>query len=376
MDKIKSLFLAANPSDTSPLKLDEEIREITKKIRASEYRDQLDFVSIWAVRPDDLLQSLNEHKPQIVHFSGHGSSTGEIVLVNSSGVSKPVSPMAIEALFRTLKDNVRVVILNACYSRIQAEAITKVIDCAVGMKTAIGDQAAITFAASFYRAIGFGRSVEEAFEQGKVALLLEGILEDTTPELLCKPDVDPSKILLVGTHDSDFKDAGDGLSALSSELETYYRMGNFYYASEEFEKSIEMYNKVIRIDPTHYKAIRNRARAFEGLGRWSEAVSDYSLAQQIRPDSKAQASVRLNMACMLQAMGRNEEALSRCQEAIDLYPLYSGAYHLAGEIAEELGKTEDAIDYFSRYMVLAEDKDPRLLLVTERIARLKESKEQ
>ena len=46
-------------------------------------------------------------------------------------------------------------ILNACYSKKQAEAITQVIDCAIGMNDAIGDEAAITFAASFYRAIGF-----------------------------------------------------------------------------------------------------------------------------------------------------------------------------------------------------------------------------
>ena len=178
MAKVKVLFLAANPSDTAPLKLDEEIREITAKIRASEHRDLLDLVSIWAVRPDDLLQSLNEHAPHIVHFSSHGSRTGEIILVDKQGVPKAVSPTALKALFGALKDNVRIVVLNACYSRVQAEAITEIVDCAVGMNTAIGDKAAIIFAASFYRAIGFGRSVEQAFEQGKVALLLEGIPED------------------------------------------------------------------------------------------------------------------------------------------------------------------------------------------------------
>jgi hypothetical protein len=37
MNKVRVLFLAAYP-DTSPLKLDEEVRAITSKIRASEYR--------------------------------------------------------------------------------------------------------------------------------------------------------------------------------------------------------------------------------------------------------------------------------------------------------------------------------------------------
>ena len=76
--------------------------------------------------------------------------------------------------------------LNACYSRPQAEALAQTIDCTVGMNRPIGDEAAIVFAASFYRAIGFGRSVKEAFELGKAALLLEGIPEDQTPELLTR----------------------------------------------------------------------------------------------------------------------------------------------------------------------------------------------
>lgn len=197
MSKIKALFLAANPADTSRLKLDEEIREITAKIRAAEYRDRIELVSLWAVRPDDLLQALNTHKPQIVHFSGHGSRQGEIILLDESGASKPVSAAALQALFKTLKDNIRLVILNACYSRQQALAIVEVIDNVIGMKEAIGDRAAISFAASLYRAIGFGRSVQEAFEQGRVALMLEGIPEENTPELLTRSGVDPARVSLI-----------------------------------------------------------------------------------------------------------------------------------------------------------------------------------
>jgi len=144
-----------------------------------------------------LLQLLNQHKPQIVHFSGHGSESGEIILSDSRGEQKPVNPAAITALFKTLKGSIQVVILNACYSRLQAEAIRQVIDCAIGMNDSIKDEAAIVFAASFYRAIGFGLSVKQAFDQGIVALLLEGIPEENKPELLVKDGVDPEKIVLI-----------------------------------------------------------------------------------------------------------------------------------------------------------------------------------
>jgi len=192
MNKMRVLFLAANPLSTARLSLDEEIRAITQKTRAADYRDSLELVSAWAVRPDDLLQNFNVHKPHIVHFSGHGSVTGEIVLVDNQRQPKPVNVSALKALFTTLKGNIRIVVLNACYSRPQATAISEIIDFVIGMNDAIGDEAAITFAASFYRAIGFNCTVQEAFDQARTALLLEGILEEDTPELLVRPDADLS----------------------------------------------------------------------------------------------------------------------------------------------------------------------------------------
>lgn len=204
MTKIHMLFLAANPQDTTQLALDEEIREITQKIRLSEGRDVLDVVSAWAVRPDDLLQYFNQYNPQIVHFSGHGSGAGEIVLVDNNRKAKPVSPRALTALFTAMKDNIQIVVLNACYSRLQGEAIGKVIDYVVGMNSTIGDKAAIVFAASFYRALGFNRTVQEAFDQARTALLLEGIPEEDTPELLVKTGASPHKKILT-IIDSSFE---------------------------------------------------------------------------------------------------------------------------------------------------------------------------
>lgn len=200
MNKVKVLFLAANPIDTRRLRLDVEIREIAEKIRAAEHRDSLELISWWAVRPDDLLQALNQHQPHIVHFSGHGSDVDGILLENDRGIAQSVSKEALRALFHTLADNIRLVVLNACFTQVQAEAITEIVDCAVGTNKALSDQAAITFAASFYRAIGFGRSVQEAFDQGKTSLMLEGLPGEGTVKLLTRSAVDASNVILVADH--------------------------------------------------------------------------------------------------------------------------------------------------------------------------------
>lgn len=204
VDKIKILFLASNPiaKGGSPLRLGDEIKSITQKIRLAEYRDSLELIPVLAPTSDDLIQSFNQHKPHIVQFSGHGDPSNNIYLADEFGLAKAVNSKALLQLFETLKDNIRVVVLNACYTKAQAEAITGTIDCAIGMKKKIGNKAASVFAASFYRAVGFGRSVKEAFEQGKLALSLEGIHGKDKPELFAKNGVDPGSIYLIESPSS------------------------------------------------------------------------------------------------------------------------------------------------------------------------------
>ncbi|MDB6134344.1 MAG: hypothetical protein JWM59_2587 [Verrucomicrobiales bacterium] len=196
-EKQKILFLAANPTDTARLALDVECRDIEAGIQAAALRDHLELHTKFAVRPKDLLHHLQRYTPHIVHFSGHGSPDEAIVLLGSDEKAKPVSTAALTQVFTTLRDNIRVVVFNACFSRDQAEAVTSVIDCAVGMRRAIGDKAAITFAAAFYESIAFGRSIKTAFEAGKAAIMLEGISEENTPVLLTRSGVDPAKIVLI-----------------------------------------------------------------------------------------------------------------------------------------------------------------------------------
>jgi CHAT domain len=193
---IRILFVAANPIDTDPLQLGEEFREIQDKLRGSDGRTYFVLRSAWAARPDDLLQQMNEFRPHILHFSGHGSNAGEIMLQDSSGKAQGVSPAALKALFNNFGEWLQIVVLNACYSNIQAEALLTSVDIVIGMKSAIGDRAAISFASAFYRALGFDRTVQDSFSQGVISLQLEKIPEEHIPALLHRADVQPDKLMI------------------------------------------------------------------------------------------------------------------------------------------------------------------------------------
>lgn len=94
-------------------------------------------------------------------------------------------------------DETQLVFFNTCYSREQAEAVVQHVAAAIGMKTTISDDAARVFSAKFYSAIGVGLSLARAFDQAKAALMLEGIPEDSTPELFVTPGLNPDELVLV-----------------------------------------------------------------------------------------------------------------------------------------------------------------------------------
>ena len=203
-EKIKVLFMASNPVGSVPLRLDEEARDIHETITKSKHRDSVEFVTRWAVRSSDILQAINEVNPDVIHFSGHGTDSDELVLQNTDGSPKYITKEAIVWTIATVSDKVRLVFFNSCFSFGQAEAIVEHIEAAIGMNTSIGDEAARVFAAQFYSAIGFGLNLEKAFQQAKAALLLEDIPEENTPELYIKEGLMAEDIYIVRPAEADF----------------------------------------------------------------------------------------------------------------------------------------------------------------------------
>jgi hypothetical protein len=180
----KILLLSANPLKTGQLRVDEEMREIKEGLRRSKYREQFVIESAEAVRYRDIRRAILDSEPNIVHFSGHGEGEEGLVFEDESGQIRLVGAEALSNLFELFADKVECVVLNACYSQVQAEAIARYIPYVVGMKKAIGDKAAIEFAIGFYDALGAGKTVEFSYKLGCNAIEIAGIDESLIPQLL------------------------------------------------------------------------------------------------------------------------------------------------------------------------------------------------
>ncbi|MCV3216335.1 hypothetical protein OGM63_22950 [Plectonema radiosum NIES-515] len=71
----KILILAANPKQTLPLRIDNEVRDIKEGLRRSQKHDKFILEQEWAVRSRDIRRAIFDFRPNIIHFSGHGSGT-------------------------------------------------------------------------------------------------------------------------------------------------------------------------------------------------------------------------------------------------------------------------------------------------------------
>src|SRR5882724_11221076 len=201
-EKIRILFLSANPWNTSRILVDKEAREIFERLEEGPCRDKFELHKHAAIRPGDLHRLLMKYKPTIVHFSGHGSKNCKIILEGTHGRGKQVDPQGLVDLFRFSSQHVRLVLLNACFTSPQASALAGVIDYSIGISKAIGDRAGVAFAGGFYRALGFGKPVPEAFASAKAELRLTKTPRSKGIELFVRRRIDEGEtVSIADTHD-------------------------------------------------------------------------------------------------------------------------------------------------------------------------------
>ncbi len=189
------LFLATNPKNAAKLRLDEEIRDVTEALKSSKNRSRFDLKQQWATRHRDVRRAMMDFNPQIVHFSGHGVGEPGLLIEDEIGQAKLLTSDALIGLFEDATQ-VECVLLNACYSEVQAEAIAQHVPYVIGMNQAIGDKAALEFAVGFYDALGAGLSIERAYKEGCKGIRMAGIAEHLTPVLkqrTAKAEVEPQK---------------------------------------------------------------------------------------------------------------------------------------------------------------------------------------
>jgi hypothetical protein len=195
---LEVLYLSADPIKNNPLRVDAELHHVQNEIQRSEFRDNITVQHRPAANLKSLLNGLNDIRPHIVHFSGHGNKSG--IAMDNASVEKPsvemISFKLLASALSATDSKPQVVVLNACESAAARNPFLKLGLIVISMKRSISDAAAAAFAVQFYGAIASGQSIKSAFGQGKIAVEATSISEADTPQLFCPNNVDPSKVIL------------------------------------------------------------------------------------------------------------------------------------------------------------------------------------
>lgn len=309
---IRVLFLASNPTDTDQLRLDREHRAIDERIQQGDQRELIELQSHWAVQADDLANLLMRRRPHIVHFSGHGSPDG-IMFEDQAGAALVAPPDVVAELFRILHDEIHCVVLNACFSVGQAEAIAKHIDVVIGTSAAITDDDAIRFAAGFYRAISDGRNLQDAYDLGVVAAEIHGASNDHLPHIVATGD--PSTVALTSeaaaaavpetSYRTLSQSSEDEIHAMlrhykqmiasnPADPDAHYQVGLCYLQLRLYDLAIKSFEQTIAVDPAfadgyYYLAvslIRGRRPKVLNLRETSRVEELLAAAVTLKPDGK------------------------------------------------------------------------------------------
>lgn len=172
-DRVRILILTAQPGSLGPglgslprLQLDSEVRQIQEAVRHSTFGRAFEIVMLPAARTRDLSWGLLEYEPEILHFSGHGDQ-GSIYVERGDGTAWPIPGEMLARLFRIFKGGrLRCVVLNACETGGEAEPIAREVGAAVVRPDKVPDQAALVFSEHFYQGLGYGRTLQDAFDLG------------------------------------------------------------------------------------------------------------------------------------------------------------------------------------------------------------------
>ena len=198
-EKLRVLYLTSNPH--MDLRTDAEVRQVQQALRGAKYRDLVEVAQRPAATFQDLIDGLNDIRPHIVHFSGHGGGEavefdkGELETASGRVIGFDV---LVEALAAT-DEPPKLLVLNACDTLEGASVILPAVPVVIGMSDSVPDVAAIVFAQQFYAGIASSQSVGSALKQARVAIKAVLLDEDASalPQHVVRADIDIDALILV-----------------------------------------------------------------------------------------------------------------------------------------------------------------------------------
>lgn len=215
--------------DYPPLDLWPELEQVTMALfdARSEGRVQLEVVP--EVKPADIRRYLSERPVDVVHFSGHGDKIEDpeagpdadsgkepehhLILMHEEHEGLFGAPVSNQWLADQLRGyDIKLLVLNCCWSEGVAQALKGTADCVIGTKTSLRNDLAAKFSGTLYEGLEKGLTLRElntyfqdndAFKEQYVPVPADDAVLDTAiqPIPLDERDMSPARRVLQKQHE-------------------------------------------------------------------------------------------------------------------------------------------------------------------------------
>ncbi len=188
---LRLLHVVSSPGNLQPLNVEGEAALLESSLQRLQGR--LDIQLLKDPDPWMLQNALNEFKPHILHYTGHGefkSGRGALLLVNQGDPARTARPLEAEQLADILRNkSVKIVVLNACETAtaaVEAPAFMSVayglvladVPAVIAMQYKMPDYLALRCTQALYTNLAGGEPLDKAVTEMRIAASLGANPED------------------------------------------------------------------------------------------------------------------------------------------------------------------------------------------------------
>ncbi|HEX9581253.1 MAG TPA: tetratricopeptide repeat protein [Gemmatimonadales bacterium] len=146
------------------------------------------------------------------------------------------------------------------------------------------------------------------------------------------------------------------LAAAARQAEEHLSAANWYQVGLDLEASSpdearDAYRRALEINPHHANAHVNLARLLQEMGRAADAAVHCRLALATDP---LHATAAFNLGLALEDLGHNDRAIAAYEQAVGADPALADAYFNLATLYEKAGKRAAALRNLSQYKRLSE----------------------
>lgn len=242
------------------LDVSEERRRIASGLKNSSVHVQVHFL------PDATTGAVKDalrNGWDVVHFTGHGTPGGDLVLEDNFGVAHFLSSEQVKQLLA--EKEIPLIVLSACYSELIAQDLQSARTpsfIAIDARTPIADRAAIIFAAHFYSGLAKGWNFKASFRDAQEAVALDPDVGDINLPIDEHGNTEPP-------WSQRFTLLGDGENALHVSIGAYNETGaqipSIYNLPEKNLNFVGRVNEIVNI-VQEFDRSKSRRVALIGTG--------------------------------------------------------------------------------------------------------------